>query len=263
MNKIRTIIKKEWAEVFKNRLVLFTVAFLPLLMTALPLGIIYATRGANLGGAVSNDMPQQMNAMCPSNMSAGDCFQVYLVGQFMLLFMIIPLAIPVTISAYSIVGEKTTHSLEPLLATPITTTELLIGKSLASLIPAVIATYGAYLLYTIGTFLMIQNRATLAAMLDARWLIAVFVVGPLMAFLAIMVSIIVSSRVNDPRVAEQVSMVVIVPVLAIFFGQMSGLFIINRQLILLIAVILIGIDIIMAYLAVRLFQREVILTRWK
>jgi ABC-2 type transport system permease protein len=85
----------------------------------------------------------------------------------------------------------------------------------------------------------------------------------LMAFLAIMVSIIVSSRVNDPRVAEQVSMVVIVPVLAIFFGQMSGLFIVNRQFILLIAAILIGIDIIMAYLAVHLFQREVILTRWK
>ncbi len=83
--------------------------------------------------------------MCPTNISAGDCFQVFLVSQFMLLFMIIPLAIPVTISAYSIVGEKTTRSLEPLLATPITTAELLIGKSLASLIPAVVATYGAFL----------------------------------------------------------------------------------------------------------------------
>ncbi len=263
MNKIKTIIQKEWAEVFKNRMVLFTVAFLPLLMTAIPLGIIYATRGTNMGNAVSNDMPQQINAMCPTNLSAGDCFQVYLVSEFMLLFMIIPLAIPVTISAYSIVGEKTTYSLEPLLATPITTAELLIGKSLAALIPAVVATYGAFLIYAIGAFFMIQNRATFAAMLDVRWLIAVFIVGPLMAFLAIMVSVIVSSRVNDPRVAEQLSMVVIVPVLAIFFGQMSGLFIINRQLVLLIAAILVGLDIIIAYLTVRLFQREVILTRWK
>jgi ABC-2 type transport system permease protein len=263
MNKIKTIIRKEWAEVFKNRMVLFTVAFLPLLMTAIPLGIIYSTRGTNMGNAVSNDMPQQINAMCPTNLSAGDCFQVYLVSEFMLLFMIIPLAIPVTISAYSIVGEKTTHSLEPLLATPITTAELLIGKSLAALIPAVVATYGAFLIYAIGAFFMIQNKATFAAIMDARWLIAVFIVGPIMAFLAIMVSVIVSSRMNDPRVAEQLSMVVIVPVLAIFFGQMSGLFIINRQLILLIAAILVGLDIIVAYLTVRLFQREVILTRWK
>ncbi len=120
-----------------------------------------------------------------------------------------------------------------------------------------------FLIYAIGAFLMIQNKATIAAMLDVRWLIAVFIVGPLMALLAIMVSIIVSSRVNDPRVAEQLSMVVIVPLLAVFFGQMSGLFIINRQLILLIAVILVGLDLITGYLAVRLFQREVILTRWK
>ncbi len=263
MNKIKTIIRKEWAEVFKNRMVLFTVAFLPLLMTAIPLGIISATRGINTGNTVGNDMPQQFNAMCPTNLSAGDCFQVFLVSEFMLLFMIIPLAIPITISAYSIVGEKTTHSLEPILATPITTAELLIGKSLAALIPAVAATYGAFLIYAIGAYVMIQNKATVVAMLDARWLIAVFIVGPLMAFLAIMVSIIVSSRVNDPRVAEQLSMVVIVPVLAVFFGQMSGLFILNRQLILLIAAILVGLDIIIAYLTIRLFQREVILTRWK
>jgi ABC-2 type transport system permease protein len=263
MNKIKTIIQKEWAEVFKNRMVLFTIAFLPLLMTAIPLAIIYATRGTNVSNTISSDMPQQVNAMCPTNMSAGDCFQVYLVSEFMIMFMIIPLAIPVTISAYSIVGEKTTRSLEPLLATPITTAELLVGKSLASLIPAVVATYGAFLIYAIGAFIMIENKATFAAMMDARWLIAVIVVGPLMALLAIMFSIIISSRVNDVRVAEQLSMVIIVPLLAAFFGQMSGLFIINRQLILLFAVILVVLDIIMGYLAVHLFQREVILTRWK
>jgi ABC-type Na+ efflux pump permease subunit len=76
MNKIKTIIQKEWAEVFKNRMVLFTIAFLPLLMTALPLVIIYATRSTSMGSAVSGDMPQQIKSMCPSNMSAGDCFQV-------------------------------------------------------------------------------------------------------------------------------------------------------------------------------------------
>ena len=43
MDKIKTIIAKEWAEVFKNRMVLFTVAFLPLILTALPLGTLAAT----------------------------------------------------------------------------------------------------------------------------------------------------------------------------------------------------------------------------
>ncbi|MCZ7673972.1 MAG: hypothetical protein M5U34_46010 [Chloroflexi bacterium] len=37
IQKIKTIISKEWAEVFKNKMVLFTVAFMPLIFTALPI----------------------------------------------------------------------------------------------------------------------------------------------------------------------------------------------------------------------------------
>ncbi len=263
MKKIETIIRKEWAEVFKNRMVLFTVAFLPLIMTAIPLGILFALRSEGSIQGMDADIPRQFSAFCAPGLSGGDCFQVYMVSQFIIMFMIIPLAIPSTISAYSIVGEKATHSLEPLLATPITTAELLIGKSLAALIPAVLATYVSFGIYAIGAWFMITNKAVFSAMMDVRWLLAVFLVGPLLALMAVNFSVMVSSRVNDPRVAEQLSALIIVPVLAIFFGQLSGLFILNRQLILLIAVVLVVIDAILVYLSVRLFQRETILTRWK
>lgn len=263
MNKIKTIVGKEWSEVFRNRLVLFTVAFLPLIMTAIPLGILFAMRGETGMEAASNDLPEQFNVMCPADLNGGECFQVYLVSQFMLMFMILPLAIPATIAAYSIVGEKVTHSLEPLLATPITTIELLVGKSLAAVIPAIVATWAGFAIYAIGAWLMITNKTVYAALLDSRWLIAIILVGPLMAILAVTFSLMVSSRVNDPRTAEQISSLMIIPVLAVFFGQISGLFILNRQLIILAALILIIVDGVMVYLAVRVFQREVILTRWK
>lgn len=262
MNKIKTILKKEWAEVFKNRMVLFTVIFMPLILTAIPLGILYAV-GNDSGMQEAGGVPAEMSAYCPPGLSGGECFQVYMVSQFMIMFMIIPMAIPATISAYSIVGEKTTRSLEPLLATPITTAELLVGKSLAALLPAVLATIAAFLIFLIGAFILVPSRQLFNALLDPRWLLAVLLLGPLMALLAVFVSIIVSSRVNDPRVAEQVSMVVILPVLALFFGQLSGLFIINRQLILVVIAIIAVIDLLLVYLAVRMFQRETILTRWK
>lgn len=262
MHKIKTIIKKEWAEVFKNRMVLFTVIFLPLLLTALPLIILGVTRSSGATN-MNSELPSQMSALCPAGMNSGDCFQVSLVSQFMLMFMILPLAIPATISAYSIVGEKTTRSLEPLLATPITTEELLIGKGLAAAIPAILATYAAFIIYAIGAWILTPNKAVFLAMMDARWLVAIFIVGPLMAILAITISMMISSRVNDPRVAEQLSMMVILPVLAVFFGQISGLFIVNRQFVSLMAFILVVIDAIMIYLAVRVFQREAILTRWR
>jgi ABC-2 type transport system permease protein len=262
MKKIRTIIYKEWAEVFKNKMVLFTVIFLPLMFTALPLIILYSTGGSSVGNLTS-DLPPQFMDVCPEGLSTGECFQVFIVSQFILLFMMMPLIIPVNIAAYSIVGEKTTRSLEPLLATPITTAELLTGKNLAAVIPAVAATWAGFLIYAIGASIIVQNRLVIEALLSPVWLTAVFLVGPLLAVLSVNFSIMVSSRVNDPRVAEQLSTVVILPLLGAFFGQVAGLFFVNGSLVIGTAIVLALIDILMVYLAVRLFQRENILTRWK
>ncbi len=266
MKKIRTIIRKEWAEVFKNRMVIFTVAFLPLLMAAIPLGILYSTRGvaSASGNSINNQLPSGLTqSLCPSGLSGSECFQVFMVSEFMMLFMLIPVAIPGTIAAYSIVGEKTTHSLEPLLATPITTMELLVGKCLAAVIPAILATYAAFGVFALGTWLIVVNKTLLPALLDVRWLIAIIVVGPLLALLAVVFALMVSSRVNDPRVAEQISMIIIIPVLAGFLGQIAGLFVLNKQIISIVALIMVGLDVLMVYLATRVFQREQILTRWK
>jgi ABC-2 type transport system permease protein len=266
MKKIITIIRKEWAEVFKNRMVIFTVAFLPLLMTVIPLGVLYGTRGStsSMANGVDSQLPSEMTqTMCPGSLSGSDCFQVFMVSEFMMLFMLVPVAIPVTIAAYSIVGEKTTRSLEPLLATPITTLELLAGKCLAAVIPAILAVYAAFGLFTFGTVILVANTALLSALLDARWLIAIFIVGPLLAVLAVVFSLMISSRVNDPRVAEQISMIIILPVLGGFFGQVAGLFVLNKQIITLVAVVLFALDALMLYFATAVFQREHILTKWK
>jgi ABC-2 type transport system permease protein len=69
--------------------------------------------------------------------------------------------------------------------------------------------------------------------------------------------------VTDPRVAEQVSMVIIVPVLAGFFGQMAGLFVLNATVITWVGIVMLALDAGLVYLAVKIFQREQILTRWK
>jgi ABC-2 type transport system permease protein len=263
MKKIKTIILKEWMEVFKNRLVIFTVAFLPLLMTAIPLAILYTMQGTSAAAGATSLPAEVTKGMCPIDLNGAECMQVYLVSQFMMLFMLIPVAIPGTIAAYSIVGEKTTRSLEPLLATPITTIELLTGKCLAAVIPAVIATFAAYAIFDLGAVIIVANKSLLGAFFEARWLIAILAVGPLLALLTSTFSLMVSSRVNDPRVAEQISMVIIVPVMAGFFGQVTGLFVLDARLISVVAVVLLALNVLMIYLATQVFQRESILTRWK
>lgn len=262
-NRTRIILRKEWSEVFKNRFVLFTVAFLPLILTLLPLGILYATRSSGDLGSLSNqDMPASFAAQC-QGLEGADCAQYFFVSQFMLLFMLMPLAIPITIAAYSIIGEKTRRTLEPLLATPVTTVELLAGKALAAVIPAVVASWLAFAIFIGGASVMQIGSAVMGRLLDPLWLTAVLVVGPLLALAAVSVAVMVSSRANDPRVAEQLSMLVILPLLALFFGQIAGLFFINQQLILWMAAALVVIDVGLLAFAVQLFQRETILTRWK
>jgi ABC-2 type transport system permease protein len=263
MQKTWVIVRKEWAEVFKNRFVLFTVAFLPLTLTALPLVILYFTRSSgDLGGITSADMPSSFVALC-GEMSANACGQYFFVSQFMLLFMILPLAIPVTFASYSIVGEKITRTLEPVLATPVTTFELLAGKALAAIIPAVAATWSGFGIFVLGARLLAESPEVVARLIDPLWLMAVFIVGPLLAIAAVSVTVMVSSRVNEPRVAEQLSMLVILPLLGMFFGQVTGLFFINETLIVWMAVGLTVVDIGLLAFATQIFQRENILTRWK
>ena len=263
MNRVYQIVRKEWAEVFKNRFVLFTVAFLPLLAALLPLGILYFVRSSpEFASDVGEDIPEGFSVLC-NNLTGEECMQYFLISQFLLLFMVLPLAIPITIASYSIIGEKTTRTLEPLLATPITTAELLGGKSAAAVIPGVTATWLAYLVLVLGVALMRVGPGVMDSLLDPFWLIAVFVVGPLLALTGVSVAVIVSSRATDPRTAEQTSMLVFLPILLVFFAQLAGLILIEAQLVLLIALALIAVDAALMTVAVRLFQRETILTRWK
>ncbi|HUS94903.1 MAG TPA: ABC transporter permease subunit [Patescibacteria group bacterium] len=261
MDKIRTIISKEWAEVFKNRLVLFSVIFLPLLLVALPLVTLAITNGLDGGQINGGDEIPVAAALC-EGLGEAECMEVYLLDLFALLFMILPVSIPVSIAAYSVVGEKSTHSLEPLLATPITTTELLAGKMLAAIIPAVVATWIAFLIYLIGVRFMV-NSAVFSRVIDPLWLVAIFIVGPLLTVLSVCSAMMISSRVSDPRAAEQIASVVILPIILIVVGQSAGLLIIDRQLVILGAIVVFLIDILLVFLTINLFQRETILTRWK
>lgn len=263
MNKIKTIVRKEWAEVFKNRLVFFTVIFLPLTMVALPLGTLAAmnTWGSDIPDTENLGDMEFFGEICVG-LSEMDCTQVYLINLFTLMIMILPVVIPVTIAAYSIVGEKTSRSLEPLLATPITTGELLTGKIIAAVVPAILATWLSFALYLAGASLMIPARL-FPYIADSMWLLAIFVVSPLLTLLSVSAAIMVSSRVSDPRVAEQLSTLVILPILLLVVGQSVGFIFVNQQIIMIMGVVAAALDGLLIYLTMKVFQRETILTRWK
>jgi len=263
MNAIVTIIKKEWMEVRKNKLVLSVVLFVPLLMVVIPLVMLGVMRRV---GVSQNDL-EEMGAMLSNPLFAGlssvEAMQSMLASNFLVLFLMMPLMVPVTIAAYSIVGEKITRSLEPLLATPISTTKLLLAKGLAAALPGVVTAWVSYALFLlVARFLVVSDRV-FEIFLNPMWLVAMLVLAPLLTVMAVNVGIIVSSRTSDPRAAEQLGSLIILPLMVLFLGPMVGFIQLNSTTFWISAAIALVADVVLVYLGVRLFQRETILTRWK
>jgi len=255
------VITKEWADVFRNKVVLLIVFLPPILMVALSLGVLFGT------GAFGGDEFQNLGPLLQRPEFAGldemEAGQVLMGHYFLTLFLIMPLIIPVSIAAYSIVGEKLQRSLEPLLATPVTTGELLLGKCLAAVLPALAVTWLSFGVFALGARIFAISSTAYARLLSPVWVLMILVVSPLVAMLGIALSIIVSSRVNDPRVVEQTIGVLVVPVLGLFVAQISGLLTLNYVTLAVGAVCLLVADVLTLRASVRTFDREAILTRWK
>ena len=63
------------------------------------------------------------------------------IGIALLYMLLIPAIVPSTLAAYSVIGEREQGTLEPILITPITREEFLIGKALAVAVPTLTIAY--------------------------------------------------------------------------------------------------------------------------
>jgi ABC-2 type transport system permease protein len=76
-------------------------------------------------------------------------------------------------------------------------------------------------------------------------------------------TIAISSRVNDPRSAQQIAVLLVTPLAIMLVGQISGAFVVTTSMLLAVAFGLAIIWLLLIFLSVAIFDRETILTRWK
>jgi ABC-type Na+ efflux pump permease subunit len=186
-----------------------------------------------------------------------------LINLFTSYFAIIAAILPTIIASYSFVGEKLEKSLEPLLATPTTDGELLFGKSLASFIPCVGATYIGALIFTI--IIDAWSTINIGALLvpNVYWLIVMGAVTPLVCVLSVEANVIISSRVNDIRAAQQLGAFVILPIILVLVLATTVQTIPLDTLALVLSGGIAVADVALFYVSKATFQREEILTKWK
>ncbi len=180
-----------------------------------------------------------------------------------LVIVMLPVMLPVMIAADSIVGEKERHTLVPLLATPLTDAELLLGKCLTALVPGLAVAY-ANLILTVG--LMNAMALILAPALLWVWptlldIVQALCMPPLFAMLAVGFTVMISGRVSRVYEAYQLSAFIILPAMLIpYISLFQGVGV--DWLLLGLAIAILGVaDYGVFRLSLNLFNRDQLVTR--
>jgi ABC-type Na+ efflux pump permease subunit len=241
LSKAWTIASKDFKTFTKRKNILYTLVYFEgVVSIGLPFLIRYLSTKANTVVA----LPQ-------------------LIDAFSFLYVIGAALAPVGIASYSLIGEKVQKSLEPLLATPTTDEEILAGKSIAAFLPAMGATFLGVLIFTVLVDLFTHN--VLNSLYFPNWniVIILFIQAPLACLLSVGYNVLVSSRMNDVRSAQQLGSLIILPLGAVYLMSELKVMSLTTDNMWIMAAILLVIDGILFYLVKATFQREEILTKWK
>ncbi len=209
-----------------------------------------------------------INAMYTSSVDVGgtsqdEVFLLQFINFLLIFFIMIPVIIPTVMASYSFVGEKLNKSLEPLLATPTTDSELLLGKSASIFIPCMLATWMSFVPFAIIVDYLTAGPLGYAPVPDAVWIIGVFILAPLFCIMSIALNVVVSSKVSDVRASQQIGSLIVLPVVVFFVVALAGFFSLGPEIMLLLSGLVLLIDAGIVYLSLKTFQREKILVRWK
>ncbi len=175
------------------------------------------------------------------------------------MFLVLPIFLPILIAAQSIGGERERRTLEPLLATPVSTLSIILGKSIAALVPALAITWLAAALFCLGIDLVI-GRALLP---DSAWLFGTLLLSPLLALFGNAMAVVVSSRILDPRAAQNLAATTVLPLLGLLVVQLAGRIALGPRFYFGLALGVAMADVALIYVAVKLFDRERLLTNWR
>ena len=227
----------------KSQVIYITIVFPLVVGIAFPLIVQYGLSRGSSHGINALTLPRYM-----------DAFSVW--------FLIGAAVIPAAIASYSLVGEKIQKSLEPLLATPMTDGEILLGKTISGLVVPLAAIYAGSVIYM--SLMDLVTHSTLGYLYYPNWHMgAILLVAPFICLLSVELNIIISSRVNDVRTAQQMGMLAALPFFGVYIASELGLFAFNDTNLLILAGVILVIDVVVFFVSRVTFQREEILTKWK
>jgi hypothetical protein len=246
LSRAFVITRREWSDALANRLMLASLTIFPLFLVVCPIPLLWAGLGTGTEALTTGTLMQGLRPRVIS-----DVLQAWS-GMFLLLPVIVPLAI----GAHSVVGEREKRTIEPLLSTPVEASEILVGKTLATIIPGLLITWGAYVAFCglVDWFAYARFRQFVAP--DAGGILSMLVLAPMIAALGNGLVVAISARVSDARMANQLAGLLVMPLMGFVAAPTVAGSLIGPTF-YVGAALLVGVaDIVVYWIAVYLFDRE-------
>lgn len=263
---VGALARKDLREVRLNKVAWIPAAIVPMVIVVLlPLAFIlaptlFATSAPTPDSAAN---VQTLTSLVPTSMVSelhglNDAqrwivFSTGFVSAPMLLLL--PLMFSSIAGADSFVGERERKTLEALLYTPATDSELFLGKVIASVVPALLLTWLSFVVY--ATVVNIAGWRIMQRVWfpTAAWWPLMLWVAPAIATLGMAAAVLISSRVSTFMEAYQLTGTLVVIVLALVVAQATGVLSLSVPVTLLVGVALWAVDAVLVWLGVRLFSR--------
>jgi ABC-type Na+ efflux pump permease subunit len=245
LSKSRVIAAKDFKTYRKKRNVIYSLAVIPFLVAILITAVIlYAGRRST-----SRLAPAELTLLLPA---------------FLFFYVILAAYLATPIASYTIVGEKVEKSLEPLLATPTTDGEILLGKGLAAFLPPLAALWAGSALFMV--LMDLATRSKLGYYFFPNWdsALVILLLLPVALLMSVEANVVVSSRVTDVRAGQQLGSLTVIPLAALYgAGELNLIDLGDTTNLLAIVAALAVVDVVLFFLARATFRREEILTKWR
>ncbi len=270
MNKrtLLAVMLKDLKVAVQNKGVLIPVIVVPvILFVVIPwvLTFVPALAANSMGNVQSMEsqiasllanMPVAMQNQLAGHPATEQMVIFILVYGFAPMFLILPLMVASVLAADSFAGEKERKTMEALLYTPTSDKELFVAKILGPWLASIVISVISFILYTAMVDLSGWISMKEILLPNLMWIALVFWVAPATAGLSLVIMVFASAKAQGFQDAYQTGGMVVLPVLALVYGQIGGVMYFTVGLVLILGLVFWILLAVLLWLASKKFNRE-------
>jgi len=268
---IRAMIRKDLQQVRQNRMIWLPMILVPALLNViLPLVMVLLPSLATSSSQSVNSsdlegllkiLPAEVQRLL-AGFTARELW-VYVSANYMFapMFLIVPMMVSSILAADSVVGERERKTLEGLLYTPMTDSEIFVAKVLYSFMPACLVSVASFLAYALVVNLAGYRVMGRLFFPTAGWWPLVFWLGPAVSAIGLGASVLISSKAKTFMQAQQTSGLLVLPIVFLMLGQTAGLFFLSAWLTIIVGLFAWVIGLWLVWVGARTFARGELVAR--